>query len=192
MANDLVPTTIALPRAPRNIGGVLQWARDIMGQLTVFLSRVVRSLNGAATQTGTWTPGISGDTGVGTKSYGARTGRYLLRGQEVTIWGAVTVNSWSVAPTGNLRVHGLPFRSENSSEDNVVEGLLEAGVTLSASYTQVYGIIENNSQTIRFREWGSGQTTQYIQCSAATPAVTIWVHGHYMKKHDEPASAAPD
>lgn len=59
---------------------------------------------------GTWTPELAGSTVAGTFTYAATTGgNYTRMGSTVFFSGRITISTVSVAPTGNLRITGLPF-----------------------------------------------------------------------------------
>jgi hypothetical protein len=63
---------------------------------------------------GTWTPAIVGGTTTGTASYTTQVGRYTRIGNNVTVHFNVA-GTFSVAPTGEVRISGLPFTSQNTT-----------------------------------------------------------------------------
>jgi hypothetical protein len=122
---------------------------------------------------------------------GHRRGRYTLHGQDVELWGDVQVTSWDTAPTGNLRVHGLPFESHADTPEAVGVLLPRAGLTLSADMTQVVAVLHVNSENLRFYEWGSGESGTIIDAAAVSPPVRLEFWLRYRKKEDEVIDPAP-
>lgn len=87
---------------------------------------------------GTFTPVIEGTTGAGTASYSTRAGTYTKIGNMVTVYCQVT---WSSGTgTGNLRVTGLPF---TSNENYVTAMGATAGLALTDQYA--YGFTSSSN-----------------------------------------------
>lgn len=68
--------------------------------------------------TGTWTPSFTGTGTAGTFTYVAQTGYYTRVGRLAFYHAYVAISAITVAPTGNVRISGLPFTCENSSSSN--------------------------------------------------------------------------
>lgn len=64
---------------------------------------------------GTWTPAIVGATIAGTFTYAAtRGGTYTRIGDTVFVRGRIAFSAITVAPTGSLKIEGLPFNGSPS------------------------------------------------------------------------------
>jgi hypothetical protein len=107
---------------------------------------------------GTWTPvftAVTAPTGV---AYGTQVARYTKIGKSVTVWGVVALNSKGTGGSGEVRITGLPFISEN------VSGLFSRGAgdigdaTWTASRTQITFSTVPNDTYIAIIESGSGQS----------------------------------
>lgn len=189
MANEQIPVT-PLPKAPSgntDLAGLSRWARDVQRVGSFTLQRIISRLNSGAELSGSWEPGISADTVAGTASYTTRAGRWTLSGQEVTLWGEVELTNWTGSPSGNLRIHNVPFIHIDEEPGAVVNVLIHDGITLTADYHTVTGYIGTNSQLIKFYEWGSTQTAQLIQASAASTTTHLEVFARYRKRFDDVA-----
>src|ERR1700687_4699327 len=117
------------------------------------------SLGGQPYFEGTWTPALGGSSSNGTVTYTQQTGNYILKGNEVTFWGRVTISAVSASPTGNAQIQGLPFAASN------IAGLrppvrfsrwTQISLT-SASFTEFAGEIIQNTATITLLNNGSAQ-----------------------------------
>lgn len=58
---------------------------------------------------GTWTGAYAGTTIAGTFTYSTNTGKYIRMGGLCWVWNRITITAIGVAPTGNMRITGLPF-----------------------------------------------------------------------------------
>lgn len=86
------------------IDAVIETLRD--------LKRKVATLEGVevpVTKVGTWTPVFSGSGGGGSMTYSSQVGRWSRVGSTVTIWYKLQLSALASAPSGNLRISGLPF-----------------------------------------------------------------------------------
>ena len=189
MANERLPAP-SLPKPPNTAPPLVPWARDITRVLATSLQRIVTNLNEAVPLSGTWSPGVSADTAAGTATYTHRRGRWTLNGQEVSIWGDVLISAWTGSPSGNLRIHGLPFVHTSDTPETVGVALPRSGLALTPNYTQIVAVLQTNSQNLRFHEWGSGQSSLLIQASAVSLPFRIEFHVRYRKRFD--AVATPD
>jgi len=129
-------------------------------QLTDILHRLdhLEALSQSIYATGTWTPVLAGDTIAGTFTYGAETGAdYTRHGNRVFVNGRIRITAVAVAPTGALRITGLPFAAASTSA--IAGGLdlsLWHGITLTAGHTQLSLRILNTLTNAQFMESGSG------------------------------------
>lgn len=60
-------------------------------------------------QRGTFTPTFAGTGTAGTFTYATQNGEYRRLGDQVWVWIDVAISAISVAPTGTMRIAGLPF-----------------------------------------------------------------------------------
>lgn len=183
----ITPLVLARPRRLLNLAAVSDYLNDLYRTLVLGLDRYAHAINTGVGQLGTWSPGISADGTAGTATYTHRRGNYTLRGPDVYIWGDVQISAWSGAPSGNLRMHGLPFTSVNATPESPIMAFMLGGVNLTAGYTSTMGVIQTNSANVRFRELGDNVAAQLIQASAVTAAsLRIEVAGSYRIDPDLP------
>ena len=64
---------------------------------------------------GSWTPVAAGSSSSGTLTYTTQVGRYILIGNQVTVWGRIAASGSTGSFTGNAEISGLPFTSSNVS-----------------------------------------------------------------------------
>lgn len=102
--------------------------------------------------TGTWTPVLKGTGTAGTFTYTVQTGRYIKFNKWIIATGRIDISAISVAPTGNMRIGGLPFTVLNSVAIGTVDiGLLSA-YNLGATTAFLTGMPANNTTDIAFFE----------------------------------------
>lgn len=105
---------------------------------------------------GSWTPTIVGTSG-GPLSFATQIGRYIRKGNLVTLWGRVTCNGGSVI-AGDTSITGVPF-APTSNVLAAIHFSYWSSTTLSANYTHLGGFIANAGTSILMYQNGSGQTT---------------------------------
>jgi hypothetical protein len=107
---------------------------------------------------GTWTPEFTAVTAPTGVTYGTQVGRYTKIGKSVTVWGVIGLGSKGTGGSGEIRITGLPFVSEN------VTGLFGRGAgdigsaTWGASKTQIQFATVPNASYLAIVESGSGQS----------------------------------
>jgi hypothetical protein len=115
---------------------------------------------------GTFTPVIEGTTSAGTASYSTRTGKYTKIGNMVTVYCQVT---WSSGTgTGNLRVTGLPF----TSNENYVTAM---GATTGLALTDQYAYGFTSSSNVINVGITSTNGTSTAASYAYDAAGSIWI-----------------
>lgn len=102
---------------------------------------------------GTWTPAFGLETG---------TGGYTRVGNMVTVWGYI---DWASMPS-TAAITGLPFTSENVTNQFAVCPVNHSSIDLSAGYTQLLGRIAPNGTTMLLQEQGDNVNNQTINASA--------------------------
>lgn len=121
---------------------------------------------------GKWTPTL-GAAVNGTHTYSVQAGQYFRQGNKVHVKGTITISAKDAAMTGDLRIIGMPFTSENVPNGNaIVHVSLFDGFTLLGGRTQIGGIIAPNSSVIELRKYGSGTTLTPAQASDI-PGATV-------------------
>lgn len=103
---------------------------------------------------GSWTPVFAGSGTTGTIVYSLQIGRYARVGQICYVQGYLAVSGITVAPTGTLRVTGLPITTLNAASVHCAPAVGWANLNLSAGYTQQGLITEPNSTYLRVVEMG--------------------------------------
>ena len=108
---------------------------------------------------GVWTPVLAGGTIAGIFTYDAvTTGEYTRIGNRVLFNGRVRITAVTTAPTGALRITGLPLAGV-AGASAIAGGTnfsLWHGITLTAGRTQLGGRILDTVTSIQFIESGSG------------------------------------
>lgn len=107
--------------------------------------------------TGTWTPAFTGSIIAGTFTYTQQTGRWRRVGDTILYWFDVGISAITVAPTGNMRITGLPTTaltygfttlSAITQIDITANKFLTAVVTSSQSYIQLYEATDNGANAL--------------------------------------------
>jgi hypothetical protein len=127
------------------------------------------------TTEGSWTPSLVG-TGGGPLNYTAQVGRYVRTGNIVTLSCYVSISGGS-AITGNVSITGFPFATFSLS--NLFQSLCVGNynLTLSANFTQVSAIINQNSQSIDLYQNGSGQAAGSVPSGSIGAGTFIEISG---------------
>lgn len=138
---------------------------EVVRQLTDLEKRLERlETSGTGYQTGSWTPLLTGSGGGGNYTTSVAVGEYIRIGGAVHVWGRYTVNTFTSAPAGNLRMTGLPFTSRNVSN---LFYAVAVGYTNSALSTVARGIIPANTAYVDFYDT-AGATVAASLMSAAS------------------------
>lgn len=112
---------------------------------------------------GTWTPVLTFVTpGNLSVTYSTRVGTYHKIGKLVTAFCSVTLSAFThTTASGNLRITGLPFASENVAGRIAVGAVRWAGIT-KANYTDIVAQIEPNDSVVEFVASGSAQGGSFV------------------------------
>jgi len=118
---------------------------------------------------GTFTPVVEGTTTPGSVSYGAtRVGKYTKIGNMVTVYCAV---AWSGGTgTGNLRVAGLPF---TSNENYVTAMGATSGLSLTDQYAYGYTLSSNVINIGVTSTNGTSTASSYAYDAAGSMWITL-------------------
>lgn len=121
-----------------------------------------------------FTPAFGGSGGGGSFTYSQQIGRYTRKWEEeVKVWIRLTINTFTSAPSGNLRVTGLPFTSANVANlfYAAVIGYRNTGLN-----SIVTAVIPANATHIEFYDTSGGivpasvmSATSYIVLQATYP-----------------------
>lgn len=101
---------------------------------------------------GTWTPVFIGSTGAGTYTYTAQVGYYTRMGRMVFIQGHIAISAIPGAPTGTMRISGLPLTSANIANLTGVVNVNASNFNYSANALDLLGYIPPNSTYIQLAE----------------------------------------
>lgn len=127
---------------------------------------VLETVERIASSSGTWTPVFSGSGTAGTFTYTTQRGDYRRIGDLIYVSGRVTISAIAVAPTGTMRITGLPFTSFNVSG---VFGVVAFGLTNQFNYAAaslgLQGIISPNTSLIDL--WETFDNAASAQAPAA-------------------------
>lgn len=126
---------------------------------------------------GTWTPVLTaatvGDLSVG---YAAQAGRYIKIGKMVTVWFDVQLNSFTyTTASGNMRISGLPFTSQNSSM--FYYGTCSFGNINKAGYTQVTPRLSSNATQMNFVVSAMGSAVSTLAITDAASGSAVFIQG---------------
>ncbi len=135
------------------------------------------------TSGGTWTPAFAGAGTPGTQTYaaGGQVGFWTRVGDEVTVFGSLTMTNKDGATAGNLRITGLPF-SVPAGFTSLIVGLNLAGIggfSMDAGYTQISGGIQAGNNYIDLTEQGSAQPLSFLGSSLMSTAGRLYFHVKY-------------
>lgn len=129
---------------------------------------------------GSWTPVLAGSGTAGSVTYTTQVGRYIRQGNLVFVNAHVLISAISVNPVGNMLITGLPFTASNVAG---LQGAIAigrwAGLTLTASYTQVGAEINLNTTQIQLVQSGSAQVVASVQGSGVGTTAEVVVAGVY-------------
>lgn len=116
---------------------------------------------------GTFTPTLVGSTIAGTFTYDATNtgGEWSRVGNRVFLNGRVRITAIAVAPTGNLRIGGLPIAGGAPAfgVSGGVAMLIWTGITVPAGYTQMATQVVNSSTVMALIRSGSNLAGAIVQ-----------------------------
>lgn len=124
--------------------------------------------------TGAWTPVLKGTGTAGTFTYAIQTGRYHKIGSLVIAHGEIQITAISVAPTGSMRVGGLPFTVLNSNAVGSVAIAMLYQYNTAATTLFVSAETLNNTTDVVF--WENADSANSTQATAAGINATFIVN----------------
>lgn len=101
----------------------------------------------------TWTPTFVGSTGAGTYTYTIQVGYWTRVGQLIFVRGRIGISAITGAPTGNMRIAGLPLNAVNIA--NLYGGVSWSDISnfnYSAGALALTGYISPNTNFIALSE----------------------------------------
>lgn len=105
------------------------------------LERRAREIGyGVPNTAASWTPNFGGSGTPGTFTYGAQSGRYVRVGDLCFIEGIVQITAITVAPTGNMRIWGMPFTAV--AINSGISFVYISNFNYTAAALQVTGVIQ--------------------------------------------------
>lgn len=129
------------------------------------VERFMREIHGdrGATADTTWTPVFSGSGTAGTFIYTAQNGYYTLAGNRCFINGLIATSSFSVAPTLDMRITGLPFPASADTNNYSVIVFRTHLLDFDAGFTYAVGQINPVNQFMYIVECGDNVASAIIQ-----------------------------
>lgn len=115
---------------------------------------------------GAWTPTLAGSGTAGSFTYSVQAGDYTRIGNTCFLRGRVRITAIGVAPTGDLRINGLPFASVAiGASGNSGGGAFQLwqGITLPAGYTQLMWYINQPVTYLNISRGGSNAAQANVQ-----------------------------
>jgi hypothetical protein len=128
---------------------------------------------------GVWTPRIFGSTTAGVQTYAAQIGAFVRVGRIVMLNAKIVLTTKDAAMAGDVTIDGLPFTSNASLGDAVVTAGYIQFITFAAGYTQLCGLIPNNTSQIRLRQTGSNIVAQVVDATAISGTMQITLSAIY-------------
>lgn len=137
-----------------NVSGSAQFEGSIITNGNIFINE--DSLIQAGTvpyrtqERGTFDPVIAGTSKDGSPTYNGRYGKYIKTGDLVWVSIYIDVTGWSSlsAPSGNLKVTGLPFSSSQTTGYKALFSLQFSLATWALSAENVYAVLGANDNVI--------------------------------------------
>lgn len=132
--------------------------------------------------TGTFVPTFAGSTIAGTFTYLAagQKGFYTRIGNQVLIHAYIQISAIGVAPTGNMRIGGLPFASANVGLDFSITLGFVSNINMSANIIQLTAIaLLNTAQIGLFEVFDNAATTAFPAANFTNANAAIELSGAY-------------
>jgi hypothetical protein len=117
--------------------------------LEQFVERLRKSDMGSVQNT--WTPAFQGSGTAGTFTYSVQSGVYTRLGNQVIVHARVAISAISVAPTGTMRITGLPYTA-NATYFGGCYFTFISNFNYAASAMDVSGLIGPSTAHIRIME----------------------------------------
>ena len=128
---------------------------------------------------GTFVPTIAGGTTAGSNTYSVQTGFYTKIGDRVFFNIDVALSSKDAAMAGNLKINGLPYTPNSTSNNNsaVALGRFD-GINLSTNYTTLNAMVQSNGFLL-VRECGDNVAALTVDVAAIAASTRLTLSGHY-------------
>lgn len=126
-----------------------------------------------------FTPTLVGSTVAGTPTYTNQIGRYTKIFDLVFVQGQVTISAIG-GMTGNVRIGGLPVATANEAVLGLAWVTSHTGVTYTASYSFLSGIITGNTTQIRLNQNGTGVSALSLPVSGIAATTDIVFGAAYL------------
>ena len=126
------------------------------------------------------TMSLAGSTTAGTQTYSQNTMTWRTMGDVCFFNVYIVLTNKDAATAGNIRLTGLPFpaRSASAQTTSVTVAYL-SDITLTASYTQLSGIIQPGNSFVELVQAGSGQPAAFLPTAGIANTTQIMVSGVY-------------
>lgn len=123
---------------------------------------------------------LAGSTTAGTQTYSQNTMTWRTMGDVCFFNVHIALTNKDAATAGNIRLTGLPFPARlTSAQTTSVTVSYLSDITLTASYTQLAGIIQPGNSFVELVQGGSGQPAAFLPAAGIANTTQIMVSGVY-------------
>lgn len=125
---------------------------------------------------GSFTPAIAGAGTAGTQTYSTQVGRYVRRGNLVTIWFSIIMTAKDAATSGTISINGLPFTASTVTGLRMAVQLARwGGWDLGATTPVLTASIASANNSILLNQ--SGDNVAVATVTETTLTATAEIHG---------------
>jgi hypothetical protein len=129
---------------------------------------------------GTFTPAIQGTGTAGTFTYIAQRGDYVRLGDVVWISLQCAISAITVAPTGNMRISGLPFTPMTTNATPYTMAMWVSQIDYPAGALELVTRIDDSAAVINLWYTRDNNTSVQFPAASFTNAnANIIISGHY-------------
>lgn len=123
---------------------------------------------------------LAGSSTAGVQTYSQNTMTWRTMGDVCFFNVHIALTNKDAATAGNIRLTGLPFPARlASAQITSVAVAYLSDITLTASYTQLSGIIQPGNSFVELVQGGSGQAVMFLPAAGVTNTTQIMVSGMY-------------
>lgn len=124
-------------------------------------------------------PTIAGSTTVGNVTYTTQYGKYIKRGDEVSAWAIIKINTITTVPTGNLLIKGLPHASVNDAGFRGIGTANVYGVNWGTNKTQLTTYMGYNVKYVMLFGTQNDSTAHIVNCTDISAGDEIYISINY-------------
>lgn len=128
----------------------------------------------------TWTPQIGGLTTLGAQTYAIQEAYWTQQGNQVTVWGRITLTAKDAATSGNLIISGLPVNPVNSNMSYPMSIGAMSNLTLTAGKLSMALIATPGNAYLSFYDLISGGLASPTPSTNLSGTTDISFSGTYL------------